>query len=248
MISKPKILFYDIETTPFKVWTFRIGNKVSISHSSIVKDSQSDIICIAYKWAHEKDVHCLDWGYKKQDSGKMIAAFDKEVSKADLIVAQNGDHFDWRHINTHRMLKGLPNIDWLTPMEDTLKQLRRHFYLPSYKLDYVANLFNMGGKSPMEFGDWIDIVEKQDESKFHKMIKYCKKDVLLLEQVYNKIKMYVKPKASLSKTGFECTVCGSSDVIKNGTRRIGATVIQNYFCNKHGGHAGRSTKSEGGIK
>lgn len=249
----PKVLFYDIETAPFPVWTFQIGRKVTIPHSAIMEGYTSDIICIAYKWAHEKEVHVLDWGWEKQDSRKMIAAFDKVIAEADIIIAHNGDRFDWRHLNTQRMMQGLPGIDWETRSEDTLKQIRRHFYLPSYRLDYLGKLLNVGKKDGMVFQDWIDIRLKTDSRKLEKMKKYCKQDVRLLESVYNRVKAYMKPKMSAAAhLSHQCTVCGSDQVIKNGLRKVNGATYQSYYCNSHGGHAGRAklhlNGSDGGVK
>jgi DNA polymerase elongation subunit (family B) len=61
---------------------------------------------VCWKWAGKKEVKSLNWGIKKQNSAKMIAAFTKEIEKADIVVAHNGDHFDVKHINTQRLLHG----------------------------------------------------------------------------------------------------------------------------------------------
>jgi DNA polymerase elongation subunit (family B) len=246
MMDAKKILFYDIETSPMQVWTFRIGNKVSIPHSAIVQGSKTDIICVAWKWAHEKETHSLDWGWDKQSSKAMISAFDKVINEADIVIGHNADQFDWRHLNTQRMLNGLPAINWGTKSEDTLKQIRRHFYLPSYKLDYVADLLGVGNKSPMTFSDWVDISTKKDKSKLDKMIKYCKKDVQLLQKVYNVIKPYVRPKMRASDVLHSCTVCGSTDLKKNGTNTYNGKTRQSFICRSHGGYAGSALVNTAG--
>ncbi len=236
-----KVLFYDIETSPLKVWTFSIGSKVSIPYSAIVKGSKQDIICVSWKWGHESTVHSMDWGFKKQDSSKLVKKLTQEMEKADLIIGHNADKFDWRHLNTQRMLHKLPSIDWSIRSEDTLKQLRKHFYLPSYRLDYIASLLEVGSKNSMCFQDWIDIVERRDESKLRKMVKYCSKDVLLLQSVYTKLKPYMKPKLEYAVLGggYVCPVCGSGKVVKNGVRVYNGKIYQNYICKNHGGYAGK---------
>lgn len=245
-MAEPKILFYDIETSPMQVWTFRIGNKISVPHSAIVNGSKTDIICVAWKWAHEREVHSLDWGWDKQNSKNLIKAFDKVINEADIIIGHNGDKFDWRHLNTQRLLNRLPAINWNVNSEDTLKQIRRHFYLPSYKLDHVAAILGVGNKSAMCFKDWVDICTKSDRSKLDKMIKYCKKDVLLLQNVYDIIKPYVKPKMRMS-VGHSCTVCGSKDIRRNGTRTYNGKTHQYFICRDHGGYAGKAEIKSTGI-
>ena len=44
-IKYPNILYYDIETTPIKVWTFRLGEQY-IGHNQIVEGEKIDIICL----------------------------------------------------------------------------------------------------------------------------------------------------------------------------------------------------------
>ena len=48
-----KRLFFDIETSPMLVYSWRIGNKISLSHENIVKNW--GIITICYKWEFEDD-------------------------------------------------------------------------------------------------------------------------------------------------------------------------------------------------
>jgi len=220
----PKVLFWDIETKPVRFWAWRTG-KQYLGHEQIVAGERFDIICICYKWAHESKVHELSWNIKTQDSTSMINAFTKIIESADIAVAHNGDSFDMRQVNTQRLLKNLAPIDWPVS-DDTLKAFRKHFYLPSYKLDYIASLLEGVGKDRMGFQDWIDIVEKKDPAALRKMIKYCKKDVLLLDSIYKKAKRFFKPKIhvgilnGLAKT--TCPSCGSSRSCSKGVM-IGTT-------------------------
>lgn len=245
----PKILFWDIETSPFQIWTFRIGNKMSAGHHQIVKGTSTDIICIAYSWDHEDQVHILDWGYDKQDSKEMIKKFDSVINQADIVIAQNGDRFDVRHINTQRLLHNLPPMpDWTKYTDDLLKQVKKFFYLPSYRLDYMSALFGCGGKQDMDFDDWINIVEKNTDgfASFEKMKHYCMKDVADLKEIWNKVKHHVKPRLNIATLngGRCCTSCGSTDIHKNGTRVRSKTRYQNYHCKTHGGHAGSTPMSQ----
>lgn len=249
MIKKPKILFYDIETTPFRTWSFRLGEQY-VGHKQIVKGDKIDIICITYCWNKGKAIH-LDFGYEKQDSKEMIREFDKIIKQADITIGQNSDRFDVKHINTQRMLHRLPPFpDWADCTDDLLKQLRKYFNLPSNKLDYVSELFGFGGKMDMEMQTWIDIKEKNENGikSFNKMIRYGKKDVIDTRASFNRIKPYIKPKFNMATFLQEhvCTNCGSSNIYKNGTRIAGKTRYQNYYCNEHGGYAGKCPISKTG--
>lgn len=219
--SKPKILIYDVETSPVLAWTFHIGHEVSINHDQILEGQKFDILCICYKWLGENQIHSLNINLKTMDSSKMIDEFTKIVESADLVVAHNGDQFDMRQMNTQRFLHGQPPIDWPTS-EDTLKQIRKHFYLASNKLDYLSKVLLGAGKDSMCLQDWVDIVLKKDKKALAKMIKYCKRDVKLLSGVYEKILPYCKPKINVSLVKYNdsegCKRCGSTDMHKDGVR------------------------------
>lgn len=233
MNSDVKILFFDIETSPVLAWIWKTGSRVRITHEQIKKGMKNDIICICWKWNNSRKVHSLDWGIKEQNSSKMIDAFSKEIEKADIVIAHNGKNFDIKHINTQRLLHNQKPIAWPT-LEDSLAQCRTHFYLPSYKLDFLGSLLTSSGKDKMHFSDWIDIVQDKKPKALAKMIKYCKKDVLLLESVFNRTKTFFKPKVNvgliLRNERYACHRCGSKEVIRHGVRRTLAKVYQRLQC------------------
>jgi DNA polymerase elongation subunit (family B) len=250
MTKEPKILYYDIETTPIRVWTFRLGDQY-VDHSSIVDGDKIDIICITYCW-NKGPAKSLDWGYEKQDSSAMIAEFDKLVAEADITIGQNSDNFDVKHINTQRLLHGLPPFpDWADCTDDTLKQLKKYFKFPTNRLDYISKVLGFGGKNSVKLQDWINIVEKNEggEASFKRMIKYGKKDVEDTRAVFKAIKPYIKPKLNMAtfNQDFCCTNCGSINLKKNGTRVAGKTRYQYFYCNEHGGYAGKAPINKRGL-
>ena len=88
-----------------------------------------------------------------------IIEFDALARKADIVIGKNSDSFDNKHINTHRLMLGLPGRpDWIKYTDDLQKQFKRHFNLPSQTLDYVSNLLGVGGKVSMCMADWINIL------------------------------------------------------------------------------------------
>lgn len=239
---KPKVLFLDIETSPIKAWIWRTG-KQFISHDQVVKGDRTKIICIAYKWEHKGRVEALSWNNKTQDCSKLIDSMVKLIEQADVVIAHNGDKFDIKHINTQRLLCNQPPISWPTS-EDTLKQFRQTFSLPTYRLDYISKLLLGEGKSPMAFQDWIDIVENHSEKALAKMIKYCKRDVKLMAKAYAKVKPFLKPKANRSQiinhNPSGCPSCGSQKINKRGTSILATGRYPRFFCTACG-HIFRST-------
>ena len=241
---KPKILFYDIETRPLLVYVWRLG-KQRVGHHQLAQQGNSyDIICISYAWDDGKPAKVLHWGYKEQNSKKMILEFDKLIRQADITIGKNSDNFDVKHINTQRLFHNLPPLpEWVGYTDDLEKQLRRYFVFPSYSLDHISKVLGLGGKVKMEFSDWVDIVEKKNKASFLKMCRYNQKDVEDTRSLWNKIKAHVKPRLNMATFygDFRCANCGSTNVTKSGLRRNGKMTYQTYFCKEHNGYAGRAT-------
>ena len=65
-----KRLFFDIETSPMIVYSWRVGWKLTIPPENIIEDWK--IICISYKWEHEKKVKNLVWDKNQCDKQMLI--------------------------------------------------------------------------------------------------------------------------------------------------------------------------------
>ena len=204
-----KRLFFDIETSFNITWSWRTGQQF-VSADQIVKERA--IICICWKWEGDSKVHYLTWDRNQSDE-KMLRTFVKELNKASEVIAHNGDKFDIKWLRTrclkHR-IEMFPNYQSL----DTLKLVRTSFNLNSNKLNYIAEFLGLEGK--METGGidlWKEIIFNNNQEALDKMVAYCKKDVQVLENVYNEIKNYGKHKTHLGvQAGGEkygCPECGS---------------------------------------
>ena len=252
MAKKPKILFYDIETSPLLAYIWRPGKQV-VRHGQLSKSrNQYNIICITYCWNDGKAPKALVFDYEKQDCSKIVKEFDKLVKESDITIGKNSDRFDVKHINAQRFLTGgKPFPDWADVTDDLEKQMRKFFYFPSQSLDYISDILGLGGKIKMQMQDWIDIVEQNKNGKkaLTKMVKYGKKDIADTRAVWNKMKPYIKPKFNMSTFlgEFACVHCGSSSIIRNGTRINGKSKYQHFYCNSHGGYAGKAIIGKNGT-
>lgn len=233
-MKKPKILFYDIETTPILAYIWRFGKQVVRSAQVCDKRNVNDIICITYCWNDGKPAKVLHWGYKEQDSSKVIKAFDKLIEKADITIGKNNKRFDEKHINMQRLLHNLPPLpDWILYSDDLESQLRRHFAFPSQGLDYISHLLGLGGKVSMKFSDWVDIVEKRSKASYDKMLKYGKKDIEDTRAIWDHCERHFTKTAAgayLDRENPSCSSCGSQKLHILDTRRSGATEWVRFRC------------------
>ena len=208
-ITKPKRLFYDIETSYNIVKAWRIGYNINLNMEDIIQERA--IITIAYKWEGEEDVTVLSWD--KGCDKKIIEDFVKVMADADELVGHNLDRYDTKFIMT-RALKH--NISVLPKYQstDTLKLAKKHFMLNSNKLDYIAQYLGIGHKTKHRgLSMWDDIILRNDPQALEEMIEYNVQDVFLTEQVYHKLMEYSLPKVNHAskQTGDKhtCPQCGS---------------------------------------
>lgn len=212
----PKILLFDIETSLMEVYVWGLY-KQFIPHTNIIKDENGNdktwyMISWAAKWLFDKKVmgDCVtpEESVKRDDSRILMSIWDL-LNEADIVIAHNGDSFDIRKLNARFLEHEIP-----APLPyksiDTLKVARREFALVSYKQDYLTKHFKLNNKLKTEFQLWVDCMHG-DEDALKKMAKYNKHDVIGLEEVYLKMRPYMKnhPNIGVLKEEDVCTVCGS---------------------------------------
>lgn len=230
-------LFFDIETSP-NIGTFwQAGYKKMISPEDIIKERA--IICICYKWEDDKEVGWLSWD-RKQNDKKLLEQFIKVANQADEMVGHNGDKFDLAWIRTRCLFHRIEMFPTYRTI-DTLKVSRSKFKFNSNKLNYISDYLGFGQKIKTEFGLWKDILLKNDKPAMEKMVKYCQKDVVLLEKVYKALSGHIEPKTHYGVIFGEdrgsCPECGS-DQLQRKVSRTTATGIkkiqyQCQTCNKY---------------
>jgi DNA polymerase elongation subunit (family B) len=224
-MKKVKRLFLDIETSPNMVFSWNVGYKLNIGHDNILKERE--IICICYKWEGKSKVHSLEWN--KGDDKEMVLKFIEILKQADELVGHNGDNYDLKFLRGRAIYHGIKNLPKFVTT-DTLKIARTQFRLNSNRLDYIGKYLGFGGKIETGgFGLWKDIVLKNSKEAMNKMVKYCKRDVVLLEKVYNALQGYVPSKIHAGvlagKSKCSCPNCSSTKTAIN-QRRITVTGIK----------------------
>lgn len=230
MGSNRKRLFYDIETSFCEGTFWRPGYNQTIYPNQILKHGQ--IICISWKWENEDEIHHLDWGLEEQCDKKILEKFIPELDKANEIVAHNGDRFDIKWIRARAAFHGLEMKPGYRTI-DTLKLAKKYFALPSYKLEEIANYFDLTAKiDPGGLQTWIDIVIHKDQEALNIMLEYCDGDIVTLEDVYHKLRRYTKHSMNHSVLGglskFHCPECAAIGKW-NKTYTTAAGTIKHYM-------------------
>lgn len=211
-IAPIKRLFFDIETSPMIVYSWRTGYKLNIPTDNIIEDWK--VMCISYKWENEDKVYHLTWDKNKCDK-QMLIDFVKIMNEADECIAHNGDRFDIKKIRTRCIYHRIPMLPKYRTL-DTLKKSRSSFVFDSNRLDYIAKYLKVGSKLEHDgFDMWVSCM-KGDKKAMKKMLEYCDRDVVVLEDVYLAIQNYITNNTHAGvhngKLKASCPNCSSEDV------------------------------------
>lgn len=224
-----KRLFWDIETSPNVVLSWRIGFNLNLTPDNILKERA--IICICWKWEGDSKVHSLTWDEFQSDHG-MLKAFLEVAMQADELVAHNGDRFDMKWFRTRCLVQGFKALPQYKTV-DTLQWAKRYFNFNSNKLDYIAKFLGVGAKLHTGYGLWKDIVLRKCPKALVKMVRYCKQDVVVLEKVWAQLRFIAGTKTHAGVVGgldaWTCPHCASKDVAKSKTRVTAAGTKQHQM-------------------
>jgi len=212
MSKDPKIMFFDIETSPNEVYSWRVGNKINLTPDNIIKERR--VMCICWKYKGEGYTYSLTWD-EEQDDKSMLKEFGEELRDADVAIGHNGDNFDIKWVKTRTLYHNLPPINQVTTI-DTLKLARVNFNFNSNKLDYLGKVLKVGAKTETGgYSLWTRVMDGEEEA-MEEMVEYCRNDVVLLEDVYDKLvphaaKLPVHIGSLLSGTRECCPACGETE-------------------------------------
>lgn len=222
-MHKPKVIFFDIETAPIIATTWSLYPK-SLSHENILKDWY--IICGAWKLAGNKKVQSTQISSTLTDK-QVCKDLRNALSNADILVTHNGDKFDIKKLNARLIYHNLPPLP-LIPTVDTLKEVRKIAAFTSNRLDYLSKQLIGKGKIKTEYNLWLDVI-KDDKKALKKMVDYCKVDVIRLEQLYDRLRPYMKTHPHIGVLSGEdrlcsCNKCGGTNLKKNGIRATASGI------------------------
>lgn len=236
MARKLRILYFDLETTPLIYYSWHSAPKY-LPMDFLIEDSY--ILTWSAKWSGEKKVHSRRLTPEEAVAGqdlRIVSDLRDMIAEADIIVAHNIAKFDWPRINGRFVMNGLEPVQPPRTI-DTLRLARKNFGFAYNKLDYLAQEFGFGNKIRTEF-DWWKHAKAGDEKYLKKMERYNRRDVVLLEQVFEHMKPHVRNLPRLVEADFEgewvCPSCGSHDLIKRGFHRTNASTFQTWQCKECG--------------
>lgn len=215
----PKILIFDIETSPLKAYIFatRLWN-TNVNEEQVL--SQWFALCWSAKWLFDDKImsdRLTSDEAKREDDSRIVKSMWSLLNEADIVVAHNGDRFDVPNMNTRFIVNGLPPTSPYQTI-DTCSVAKRQFGFSHNNLNALAKVFGFKVKLETNFELWKRCVDG-DEKSLKIMQIYNRRDVETLEEVYLKIRPWIRshPNLGLYVDAIEpvCSNCGSRNVIKS---------------------------------
>lgn len=229
----PKILLLDIETSFMKAAIWKLYKNIITSDMLL---SEWFMLSWAAKWLYSETVmsRCLNSkeALEEFDFNILVPLWDL-LDEADIIVAHNAKRFDIKRINTRFIIH-----DLLPPktykMIDTLEVIRQSFAFPSNGLGFVNNMLKIPGKMDNSGMDLWKGCVSGDTKSLREMEEYNKQDVVALEQLYLKVRPWIKSHPNTNVyTDIEvpvCASCASKSLVDSGFFTTQSGKYQQYRC------------------
>jgi hypothetical protein len=244
MKSKPKILLFDIETTPHLSFTW---GKYDQTVVGFVKHSH--MLSFSAKWLNGAQITrgLIDYpGYSTNRHNDYLLVMDlwHLLDESDIAVAHNGRAFDTKKVNArfsfHHIAPPSPY-----KIVDTKEMSKKYFNFTSNSLDDISQYLGIGKKLPTQgFDLWVDCMAG-DPKAWAKMKRYNAHDVVLLEAIYLHMLPWMERHPNISSfiEGTVCPKCGSTKLHSRGETRTQSTIYRQFQCQDCGGW-GREVKTQ----
>ena len=240
-----KILLLDIETTPILAFVWGLWDQ-NINLQGIEQDWH--LISWSARWLFDGTTYSdvlFPEEAKQHNDERICASMWNLLDQADITVTHNGNGFDLKRLNTRFLAnKMVPP----TPYQsiDTLVVAKNTFGFTSNKLDYINEYLGLPKKVGTSFDLWRGCYYGDKES-LSKMQEYNKGDVEILEDLYLRLRPYIKNHPNLNLWSSEnvsvCPNCGSKNLNWNHTYYTYTGYYKGFRCLDCGA-TGRSRQLE----
>lgn len=232
-MDKLKILLLDLELTYAVYYAYPSKREQYLSASCIIHNQFC--VCAAWKWHDEVSTYVIKITDDKRrfkanfrDDYIIAKKLHDIMEEADVIVAHNGDNFDIKHANALFIKHGLGPIPKRKSI-DTLKVAKKYFAFPGNSLDQLSKRFGKAGKNKKP--NWFKMTEG-DAKEINIAAKYCKNDVIELENIFVEMKPYIDNFPRLVNTARPdtCECCGSKRIQSRGKQFLNNKLVSVFRC------------------
>lgn len=242
--KQPKILIFDIETSPMRAYVWgRWKQNVHLEQTI----SEWFALSWSAKWLNNPNIMSdvlTPTEVIIENDKRIVKSLWQLFNEADIVIAHNGQKFDVPKMNSRFIIHGLNPPNPYRQI-DTLTTARKEFGFSSNKLDALAGYFGIEHKSETNFKLWVRCLNGEQEALSY-MQEYNIKDILILEAVYLRLRPWMKNHPNLGlyveNEDETCPHCGSTNVADTGTfSYTNVSKFSNVRCLDCGGVARRRT-------
>lgn len=203
-----RILLFDLETAPTTAYVWGRFDQ-TVAQKQVVKEGY--ILTYSAKWLGEETI-VSNKITEAGDDSNLVKELALLFDQADIIVAHNALRFDVPLLKTRMIALGM-NPPLPSKIVDTLRIAKAEFRFPSNSLDNIAAYLGLPRKSSHSgFELWTRCMAMEEEA-FEEMLEYNVQDVVVLEQLYLRLRSWSKthPNVALleSTDKARCVCCGS---------------------------------------
>lgn len=246
-MTAAKILVYDLERSANQAYVWGKWQQDVIAY-----EREWEIISCAWKWKGQKKIHIVDME-GQDDDRNVVSALHSILDDADIAVTYNGHNFDNKLARTRMLYHGFTPPSPFKDV-DVLAQVKRHFALNSNKLDDVCKYFGLPGKLDSGgFDTWYRAYVKQEPLAWLLMRRYNRRDVQILEQLYDLVLPWTDKQPNLALVEDRpaaCPRCGQVEqtLQARGWMYYGVTKRRRFQCLVCGAWCcGRKVESSTGL-
>ena len=215
-MSDLKILLFDIETSLASGYFYGLYDQ-NISIANVIEHPR--MIAFTAKWLGQKKVFAFSEFH--QSRREMLEAIHTLMDEADVVVGWNSRGFDVKWVNSEFL------VEKMTPPSpfkqiDLMQETKRNARFLSNKLDYISE--RLLGDNKIDYNMarmWIKVdnpntSDKDRKREWDAMIRYAKKDTVLLEPLFNELRPWLKMPAAISDDPDSCHNCGGTELQRRG--------------------------------
>lgn len=244
-VKKPKILYWDLETSLMEAWVFGIWN-VNVGGNRIKKQSH----LLSNSWAFNDEppqgIRLTPEQVRDGDDLMVVVDMIKAIEQADILVSYNGKRFDEKVLNTRALYHGLPSIRYPKHI-DLMQEVKKKFRFPSNSMQNVSMFLGLDGKlSTSGSRLWERCAEwyypEECSKALEEMLVYGLRDIDSTRELHKRLQGWFKSPVNVglitkeingvnTKDNHEllCSHCGSNDVDKLTSKGYNTTTSYDVY-------------------
>lgn len=235
--NTPKIGLIDVETAPMEANVWGLFDQ-NVGLNQIITEWTLLSFCLKPLHGPRKSIEYRDNrdAASPRDDSALLHRLWEIMHEYDILIAQNGKRFDKKKIIARLILAGYSPPSPVR-IEDTMLMAKQVASFTSNKLEWLTTYLSDEKKSNHKefpgFELWKECLAGNPRA-WAAMKKYNVKDVTSMEDVYLKLRPWVRGHQNIAVFGdsekMMCPVCGSHKLRADGYSYTGVGQYRRYQC------------------